>query len=160
MLHSAFTRMRDYITPTNNTSTFTTTGELTPEEFVLAGDYLVYKFPTWSWSSAPQNCLVPYLPADKQYLLLKRAPCHSRLDDTFSTWDPDADIDTDSPHPTHPAPTEEDDSDSEIPDSDSDSDSDSEALKPSKLSRGTTSRAPLRYYNIYLTYGSYFRTPR
>lgn len=41
--------LREYITPVSHVSTFTTTGEITPEEFVQAGDYLVYKFPTWSW---------------------------------------------------------------------------------------------------------------
>lgn len=87
---------REYLTPASHTSTFTATGQLTPEEFVLAGDYLCYKFPTWSWAAADASKRVPYLPEDKQYLVLKHAPCHTRLDDHFSTWNPgDADADDD-----------------------------------------------------------------
>ena len=164
MLHSALSRWRDYLAPASNTSTFTTTGELTPQEFVLAGDYLVYKFPSWSWSSSstPNS----NLPEDKQYLVLKRAPCHSRLDETFSTWNPDHDLDEDftgpssSDIPTKTAPpaapvATQDDSDEDIPDMD-DEDDDDEAMAPAARS----ARTPLRYYNVYLTYSNYFRVPR
>lgn len=139
MLHSAFTRWRDYLTPASHTSTFIATGELTPEEFVAAGDYLCYKFPTWSWASADPSKRVSYLPEDKQYLVLKHAPCRTRLDDTFSTWNPGDEEDWDTPA----AATEkvmvvssrsdgeqedtEEESDDEIPDMD-DEDSDDEAI--------------------------------
>jgi ubiquitin-like-conjugating enzyme ATG3 len=49
MFRSTLSSLREYITPVSHVSTFTKTGEITPEEFVEAGDYLVYKFPTWTW---------------------------------------------------------------------------------------------------------------
>lgn len=88
MFQSSLSRLREYLSTPSNTSTFTATGEITPEEFVAAGDYLVYKFPTWSWAPASPAKKVAYLPEDKQYLVLRNAPCHSRVDDTFSTWNP------------------------------------------------------------------------
>jgi ubiquitin-like-conjugating enzyme ATG3 len=49
-LYSTFTNIREYITPVaTGPSTFRETGQITVEEFVQAGDYLVNKFPTWSW---------------------------------------------------------------------------------------------------------------
>jgi ubiquitin-like-conjugating enzyme ATG3 len=85
MFHSALDAIRDRWAPIKHTSTFRTTGQITPEEFLLAGDYLVYKFPSWSWapaSSAAQT--VSHLPADKQYLVTRGVPCHRRLDAGFA----------------------------------------------------------------------------
>jgi ubiquitin-like-conjugating enzyme ATG3 len=188
MLHSAFSRWRDYLTPASHTSTFTTTGELTPEEFVAAGDYLCYKFPTWSWASAGPSKRVAYLPEDKQYLVLKHAPCHTRLDDTFSSWNPGDDEGWEgeaSASTSEKVQTvgdsgdveDSEDSDDEIPDMDYDDDD--EAIIRDKAPRGKGVKAyplfphpafalrttnernrPLRYYNLYLTYSTYFKVPR
>ncbi|KAI4232640.1 MAG: hypothetical protein LQ352_008314, partial [Teloschistes flavicans] len=85
LIHSTLDTLRDRFAPVSHTSTFRTTGQITPEEFLLAGDYLVYKFPTWSWSDAsPPNKRVAYLPAGKQYLVTRGVPCHRRLDDNFA----------------------------------------------------------------------------
>ncbi|KAI4193827.1 MAG: hypothetical protein LQ350_008125 [Teloschistes chrysophthalmus] len=85
LIHSTLDTLRDRFAPVSHTSTFRTTGQITPEEFLLAGDYLVYKFPTWSWSDAsPFNKRVSYLPAGKQYLVTRGVPCHRRLDDNFA----------------------------------------------------------------------------
>ncbi|KAI4146479.1 MAG: hypothetical protein LQ340_005907, partial [Diploschistes diacapsis] len=51
-LRSALDALRDRFAPVTHTSTFRKTGQITPEEFLQAGDYLVYKFPSWSWSAA------------------------------------------------------------------------------------------------------------
>ena len=84
-IRSTLSKFRDAIAPISHTSTFRQTGQITPEEFVLAGDYLVYKFPTWSWSSASSSArAVDYLPADKQYLVTRGVPCHRRLDENFA----------------------------------------------------------------------------
>jgi len=84
ILHSALDRIRDYA-PVSYTSTFRSTGQITPEEFLLAGDYLVYKFPSWSWSDASTpSRRVKYLPAAKQFLVTRGVPCHRRLDDNFA----------------------------------------------------------------------------
>lgn len=85
VLHSTLSTLRDRWAPITHTSTFRTTGQITPEEFVLAGDYIVYKFPTWSWADAsPASKRVAYLPAGKQFLVTRGVPCHRRLDENFA----------------------------------------------------------------------------
>jgi ubiquitin-like-conjugating enzyme ATG3 len=69
----------------SHTSTFRETGQITPEEFVLAGDFLVFKFPSWQWADASSPAKrVPYLPEGKQFLVTRGVPCHRRLDDNFA----------------------------------------------------------------------------
>jgi hypothetical protein len=41
--------LAEFLAPVLKQSQFTEKGVLTPEEFVLAGDNLVYKCPTWEW---------------------------------------------------------------------------------------------------------------
>ncbi|PYI05279.1 hypothetical protein BO78DRAFT_387765 [Aspergillus sclerotiicarbonarius CBS 121057] len=85
ILHSTLSTWRDRLAPVSRTSTFRTTGQITPEEFVLAGDYLVYKFPSWSWSDAATPAKrVSYLPPGKQFLVTRGVPCHRRLNDNFA----------------------------------------------------------------------------
>ncbi|CAL5872001.1 uncharacterized protein PFLUO_LOCUS6258 [Penicillium psychrofluorescens] len=85
ILHSTLSTWRDRLAPVSRTSTFRSTGQITPEEFVLAGDYLVYKFPTWSWADASSEAKrVSYLPAGKQFLVTRGVPCHRRLNDNFA----------------------------------------------------------------------------
>jgi ubiquitin-like-conjugating enzyme ATG3 len=84
LIHSALDKVRDRYAPVSHTSTFRSTGQITPEEFLLAGDYLVYKFPSWSWSDAPPGRRVNYLPEGKQFLVTRGVPCHKRLDDNFA----------------------------------------------------------------------------
>ncbi|CAM9524945.1 unnamed protein product, partial [Heterosigma akashiwo] len=42
-------KFREHITPVLKNSAFTERGVITPEEFVEAGDNLIYKCPNWSW---------------------------------------------------------------------------------------------------------------
>eukprot|EP00051_Salpingoeca_urceolata_P006325 m.83920 g.83920 ORF g.83920 m.83920 type:complete len:323 (+) comp14779_c0_seq3:449-1417(+) len=56
-------------------SNFQQTGKLTPDEFVLAGDFLVENFPTWSWSPGQEDKTRSFLPADKQMLITRNVPC-------------------------------------------------------------------------------------
>lgn len=85
ILHSTLSSWRDRLAPVSHTSTFRSTGQITPEEFVRAGDYLVYKFPTWSWSDAASPAKrVAHLPDGKQFLVTRGVPCHRRLDDNFA----------------------------------------------------------------------------
>ena len=70
--HKLFKGYQDvvsYISPTLKQSKFYTEGILTPEEFILSGDYLVEKCPTWKWCSAKENLYISALPKDKQYLV-------------------------------------------------------------------------------------------
>ncbi|KAI9850096.1 MAG: E2-like enzyme [Thelocarpon superellum] len=85
IVHSTLDVLRDRFAPISHTSTFRSTGQITPEEFVRAGDYLVYKFPTWAWADAEEpGKRVNYLPDGKQYLVTRGVPCHRRLDDNFA----------------------------------------------------------------------------
>ncbi|GIK00294.1 E2-like enzyme [Aspergillus viridinutans] len=85
ILHSTLSTWRDRLAPVSRTSTFRTTGQITPEEFVLAGDYLVYKFPTWTWADASSPAKrVSYLPPGKQFLVTRGVPCHRRLNENFA----------------------------------------------------------------------------
>lgn len=65
----------------SNDSKFDSTGTLTPDEFVAAGDQLVYRFPTWQWMSAKKGLEKSYLPKDKQFLITKGVPSLSRVRD-------------------------------------------------------------------------------
>ena len=61
--------MRDYLAPVLRDSKFKETGRLTPDEFVAAGDFLVYKFPVWQWEGGDPTKARDFLPKDKQYLV-------------------------------------------------------------------------------------------
>ena len=84
-LHSTLSSLRDKWAPVTHVSTFRQTGQITPEEFLLAGDYLVYKFPSWSWAAASSPAkAVSYFPPNKQYLVTRGVPCHRRVDENFA----------------------------------------------------------------------------
>ena len=73
-----FWAVRDYLAPVLRDSKFKETGRITPDEFVAAGDFLVYKFPTWQWEAGEPSKRRDFLPADKQYLVSRNgqsSPC-------------------------------------------------------------------------------------
>uniref|UniRef100_K3X371 Autophagy-related protein 3 n=1 Tax=Globisporangium ultimum (strain ATCC 200006 / CBS 805.95 / DAOM BR144) TaxID=431595 RepID=K3X371_GLOUD len=78
-MQGLFHGVREYLTPVLKESSFEDKGLLTPEEFVKAGDLLVYKCPTWRWESGEPSLRRPYLPADKQYLVTRNVPCQRRV---------------------------------------------------------------------------------
>lgn len=63
---------------TRTTSAFLEKGVVTPEEFVVAGDYLVAQCPTWSWQGGDPKSAKSYLPDDKQFLVTRNVPCLKR----------------------------------------------------------------------------------
>mmetsp|Transcript_14183 Transcript_14183/g.20962 ORF Transcript_14183/g.20962 Transcript_14183/m.20962 type:complete len:326 (-) Transcript_14183:111-1088(-) len=71
--------LREKFAPVRVNSAFKEKGVLTPEEFVLAGDQLVFKCPTWSWESGKPSQQKPYLPNEKQFLVTKGVPCMNRI---------------------------------------------------------------------------------
>ncbi|KAK9460044.1 autophagocytosis associated protein [Lipomyces oligophaga] len=89
-LQSTISSWREYLSPVSHISNFKQTGEITPEEFVLAGDYLVYKFPTWAWSSAAPSKQRDFLPPDKQFLVTKHVACHVRAQASSGAYQPAA----------------------------------------------------------------------
>ncbi|TID29579.1 hypothetical protein CANINC_001853 [Pichia inconspicua] len=80
-IRSKISSFREYLTPITHKSTFATTGEITPEEFVKAGDYLTHRFPTWQWSPADESKRKDFLPKDKQFLVTKHVPSYVRAAD-------------------------------------------------------------------------------
>ena len=86
MLRSAISNWREYLTPISHKSSFLTTGQITPEEFVQAGDYLVHMFPTWKWNGVESLDNVScrdFLPPEKQFLVSRKVPCSLRANDFF-----------------------------------------------------------------------------
>lgn len=79
-----FWKAREMLTPTLKTSAFLEKGVLTPEEYVRAGDELVYRCPTWSWCGGG---IKAYLPFDKQYLITRNVPCRDRVATLEQTMD-------------------------------------------------------------------------
>ena len=80
LIHTFIDPLRDRFAPLNHNSNFRATGQITPEEFQAAGDFLVYKFPSWSWSdAATPDKRVPYFPEGKQYLVTRGVPCRKRI---------------------------------------------------------------------------------
>jgi len=83
--HQTAEYLRDKFAAVRKDSNFRATGELTADEFVAAGDFLAYKFPSWSWSDAAQPARrVPHLPPGKQFLVTRGVPCRRRLNARFA----------------------------------------------------------------------------
>ena len=57
--------VREMTAPVLRESKFVEKGVLTPDEFVQAGDLLVYKCPTWEWCTADKSKLKSYLRTSK-----------------------------------------------------------------------------------------------
>jgi ubiquitin-like-conjugating enzyme ATG3 len=68
----------DSLVPVLKESKFRETGFLTPDEFVMAGNFLVHHCPTWQWASGDKLKIKDYLPKDKQFLITKNVPCSKR----------------------------------------------------------------------------------
>ncbi|EIM19550.1 hypothetical protein WALSEDRAFT_41096 [Wallemia mellicola CBS 633.66] len=91
-IQTQFWAVRDYLAPILRESKFKEHGRITPDEFVAAGDFLTYKFPTWQWTGGDESKRREYLPSDKQYLITRNVPSLRRAKDiayTDSSGDPD-----------------------------------------------------------------------
>ncbi|KAF6140378.1 hypothetical protein GIB67_005303 [Kingdonia uniflora] len=77
-LHEAFKGTVERITGPRTVSAFKEKGVLSITEFIIAGDNLVSKCPTWSWESGEPSKRKSYLPVEKQYLITRNVldmPC-------------------------------------------------------------------------------------
>ncbi|XP_022770220.1 autophagy-related protein 3 [Durio zibethinus] len=77
-IHEAFKGTVERITGPRTVSAFKEKGVLSVSEFIIAGDNLVSKCPTWSWESGEPSKRKSYLPAEKQYLITRNVPCLRR----------------------------------------------------------------------------------
>ncbi|KAF9518660.1 hypothetical protein BS47DRAFT_1325195 [Hydnum rufescens UP504] len=77
-IQAQYWAVRDYLSPVLRESKFKEHGRITPEEFVAAGDFLAYKFPTWAWETGDAAKARDFLPPDKQYLITRRVACLRR----------------------------------------------------------------------------------
>ncbi|KAN0066086.1 E2-like enzyme [Thecaphora frezii] len=78
-LQTHFWAVRDYLSPVLRESKFKEHGRITPDEFVAAGDFLSYKFPTWQWCAGDSSKARDYLPKDKQFLISRGVPSLRRV---------------------------------------------------------------------------------
>jgi ubiquitin-like-conjugating enzyme ATG3 len=182
-----FHGVAEVLTPTLKTSQFAQKGVLTPEEFVKAGDQLVFKCPTWSWEKGEPGKQRNYLPPDKQYLQTRRVPCMRRATDlqysgveTVVEGTGGAD---DGWVSTHANRSTGGDHDDDIPDMggeitataiSSSSSSTAAAPEPSNTSgvveadegtlevpkAATSNIVRTRTYDLTITYDKYYQTPR
>lgn len=168
MLRSTFSSLREYLTPVSHTSNFQNTGQLTPEEFVKAGDYLVYKFPTWSWSAASSKAKTrDFLPVDKQYLVTKHVPCYERATSDVSqdlelveggdddTWLVGGENDINK-HDSKDTTEKKANNDDEPVDLD---ELEALGIQEDDVEDSTESNKA-RTYNVYITYSTSYRVPK
>ncbi|CCG83071.1 Autophagy-related protein 3 [Taphrina deformans PYCC 5710] len=179
-MYSTLRNWREHLTPVLQKNDFSQTGQLSPDEFVLAGDALVKKYPTWTWQAGDKDKLRDFLPSNKQYLITKNITCQFRAEslksevqidtedgfvNTFSNHlfgdlesipDIAENREEDVPKPTIPT-IDSATRDEDLPDMDQlalpDDDDDPDTLI-------VADTVPTRTYDIYITYDKYYRTPR
>lgn len=172
MLRSTLSSWREYLTPISHKSTFLSTGEITPNEFVQAGDYLVTMFPTWSWNGdiAPGD-ISPreFLPLDKQFLVSRKVPCMIRAQELFNI-DYNDDLDEeemsqegtgDNGHDTENAKTPDNNSIQDIDEMlQSMGTEDVEDDDDEVVATHNTAEQTKRYYDLYISYSTSYRVPK
>lgn len=186
-LHNAYRGVAEKILGDLKESAFLSKGQLTPEEFVIAGDALVAKCPTWSWESGSESKLNKSLPEDKQFLMIRDVPCRIRATDLMDAEknhieeNEDEDgwvvaeqknkaeiVELDTEVKKEEKKKEEDveevvDIEDEL-DSDEEEDENIFAKKPDedekKEEEEDDNVVKCRRYNISLTYDKYYATPR
>ena len=54
-------------------------GQLSADDFVLAGNKLIAECPSWKWERGAVDKMKAYLPSSKQYLVSRNVPCLARV---------------------------------------------------------------------------------
>lgn len=156
-MQSLVRNLGEFMVPVLKTSRFKETGVITPQEFELAGDYLVEKCPTWAWASSPDpSRRRSYLSPNKQYLVTKKVPCFTRavLEEQDLKSLPDDFLEVSIPQAT-PKPTKprKQPSDPSILISEEDLEADSINAPYQRIIHTRT-------YDLTITYDKYYQTPR
>lgn len=93
MIRSTLSSWREYLTPVSHKSTFLSTGQITPDEFVEAGNYMCHMFPTWSWNEPTSDVSYrDFLPKDKQFLISRKVPCEQRAQEYVNVEDRETEV--------------------------------------------------------------------
>ncbi|RCK55640.1 Autophagy-related protein 3 [Candida viswanathii] len=177
-IRSKISSLREYLTPINHTSNFSTTGEISPEEFVKAGDYLVYKFPTWQWSKCPKKELEKsFLPPDKQFLITKHVPSYQRAGSYLTGeenpedgeeeeeevdedgWVKSKKIKHDNRHAGEEEEAAEIEEITEIDNEEGDAEEEGDFDEEFDIIEDSTNNK-LRKYDLYITYSTSYRVPK
>lgn len=163
MLRSTLSSWREYLTPVSHKSTFLTTGNITPEEFQQAGDYLCHMFPTWKWNEPSKDIgYRDFLPKDKQFLVTRKVPCNERAQQLVSVSEREPEVDEegwlvegrpvkDSEEEQQKAATKVDDIDEMMKDMEIQGDDDIVEMPMNQDER---------YYDLYITYSTSYRVPK
>ncbi|XP_075500874.1 autophagy-related protein 3 [Primulina tabacum] len=118
-IHEAFKGTVERITSPRTVSAFKEKGVLTINEFILAGDNLVSKCPTWAWESGEPSKRKSYLPTDKQFLITRNVPCLRRassIEEEYEAAGGEVLLENDGWLATHGKPKESiDDEDENLP---------------------------------------------
>eukprot|EP00898_Chlorokybus_atmophyticus_P001075 jgi/Chlat1/1969/Chrsp158S02310 len=164
-LHSKFKAAAEYVLPVQTTSTLRHDGKLTPEEFVAAGDALVFKCPTWSWEGCSDpNRRNPHFPNKKQYLITRN---DTNGDESIPSMDGSALSETKAVAVAEPVAVTANAEEEEVPDMDEYVDNgvieDDEATLSADLLRAVEPEDNIlhtRTYDITITWDKYYAVPR
>lgn len=174
-LYEKYTEFMNNVRDPLSTSEFVQRGVLTPEEFVLAGDLLTLKCPSWSWQESSSKTLQKGLPKEKQYLLTRNVPSLMRLSQLEEKTNESKvmNVETDDGEggwvATHTDEFKEKkmNEDDDIPEISTEDDVPEINLEDLSLDNGELNEKPVnsnvvktRTYNISITYDQYHQTPR
>lgn len=165
MIRSTLSSWREYLTPVSHKSTFLTTGNVTPDEFRKAGDYLCHMFPTWKWNEPSKDISYrDFLPQDKQFLVSRKVPCNERAQDLVSVSQNEPEVDEDGwlvegqsvtkstkQQPKCESSIEVDEIDEMMKDMEIQGNDD---IVDIPVNQGE------RYYDLYITYSTSYRVPK
>jgi len=146
--------------PVLKDSAFVDRGVLTPEEFVAAGDELVFKCPTWAWAAGEESRRKRYLPDEKQFLVTTNVPCAERaaaLEGSVETGGDDGDDDWIETNTASGAARREEVV-AEIGDDLADLEDKTITADAATVSEDKILRT--RTYDLSITYDKYWQTPR
>jgi len=175
--------------PARKTSAFLNKGVLTPEEYVKAGDELVFKCPTWEWESGDPKKRKPYLPDNKQYLVTRNVPCQTRvsamesmmamegdveedwlvgnviksqeIEDEFDIIDDEGEIITEEKKQSVTGEDNDDDDEyADMADFEDDNIVDDEVAITTTAVKDGDNLIKVRTYDLSITYDKYYQTPR
>lgn len=182
-----FRKAREWAYPTLKNSAFLEKGVLTPEEFVRAGDELVFKCPTWQWEGGASDKQKSHLPPNKQYLVTRNVPCQTRVQSMENNMAVEADDGEDSdwlvstvikekpiedefdildeegmvvPKEETKVEEEEEDEYADMADFEEDVLVDDAAAAPTTDQEEESNLVKVRTYDLSITYDKYYQTPR